>query len=558
MGDIISKKILAMVIGVAIVAVILLIGTTFAMNGDSDGDKKSFIVKYYKNGSKISERMVSTENSSTILIESAGDSDSERFIGWNTKADLSGNILLPGSKFTVDGDVSFYAMFSDSGKFAIILPENQEGFAIKANPSMVSSGGSSTIEYSLMPSHIDDELIISVNGNSMKLDALNRIYISDIKEDQIIIVTGVYDRREHSITLPEEQIGYLLTSSAEKVHNKQSYTLEYKLHPGYRESSDFSIQINGGDSKKLSNGVLLVEDVRDNHVISVTGVEPIQYNVSSGKNITVLVNGVASTKATVEDRITVTPVAGYTLPKTFNEQIRGKYTLDNGKYRVADNISFPSVLKITAGDNIRIMGSSSESIFVCPGDIVQIGPASGYSLPKNYTDAVKGLNGTTYVANGFSFSDDSILPSIYRVVFNGYNAIYETFYVVEATIIPLPESAPTRAAYYFGGWDFDSSSTVASNKTVNPIWNPMTFDVNFGPNLIAIVGNNVYTFEEGTINSPRTIQIKSNEKVVIKNRFDLSLPDNYGPQPGLANYINGHYEIVGDCSFPGITYIEYM
>ena len=566
MGSSINKTSIAIIICVAAVAAAAVVGASFVIGGDEaektfdkTSDKtsnKTFRISYYNGGSLISENTVSAGTSVTLAGFTEKIDESKKFVGWNTRSDLSGTTLLPGMKLTANADITLHAVITSSDVFTIILPEKQEGFTITADPSVVSRGGSSIISYSLMQSHVDDELLITVNGNPMKLDALKRIYLKEITEDQIVEVSGVYDKIEHSITLPEEQIGYVLTSSAETVHNKLSYTLEYRLLPGYKETSDFGIHVNGGPAKRPIDGTILIEDVRANHEITVTGVEAIEYRVSSGKNISVFVNGVAASKATVVDFITVVPAEGYTLPGTFAKQIKGPFAVDRGIYKVTGDVTFPSVLKVTAGDNVKI--GSTGTVFVCPDDKLQITAATGYSLPDNYNDKVKSMNGVKYSTGGFTFSEDIVLPSIYKVVFNGYNKVHQTSFVVGGSMLVLPESNPKRVAYIFGGWNVNSNSFVTSDLSVNSIWSPMTHDVYFGPNLVVTVGSKVYSFGDKGSYPPGIIQIKSDEKVYISSNYGLGLPGDYGPQSGLANYKDGYYEIIENCSFPGVTYVEYV
>jgi len=216
------------------------------------------------------------------------------------------------------------------------------------------------------------------------------------------------------------------------------------------------------------------------------------------------------------------------------------------------------VLKITAGDNVKIDSGNLSTVFVCPGDKVKISPASGYSLPENYINKATGLNGVKYSAERFSFSDDVVLPSIYKVLFNGYNKVHATFYVVGGLVVPVPQKNPEREGYYFDGWDVSSTLLVTSDLSIKPIWDPITHNVYFGPNLIVEVGSKYYFFEEGSHNPPRTIKIKSDENVVIKSIFDLTLPDDFGPQSGVAFYKGGYFEILSDCSFPGVTTFEFI
>jgi len=63
----------------------------------------------------------------------------------------------------------------------------------------------------------------------------------------------VFDKREHSISLPDDQNGYVLASSAEKVHHGGSYTLEFTLLPGYMGSQYFGIHVNGGEARMPSS-----------------------------------------------------------------------------------------------------------------------------------------------------------------------------------------------------------------------------------------------------------------------------------------------------------------
>jgi len=496
----------------------------------------------------LSETIVSA-GTSVILSDNAGAvGSSERFVGWSTKSDMSGTALLPGSSLAVNKDVSLHAVITSSDVFMIILPEDQEGFTITADPKVVSRGGSSILTYSLKQSHVDDELNITVNGNPIKLDAMKRIYLTNINSDQVVAVSGVFDKREHSISIPKEQTGYVLTSSAEKVHHKQSYTLEYRLLPGYKETSDFGIHINNGNPLKPIGGILVIEDVRDNHDITVTGVELIQYSISVGKNISVLVNGKAASTATIYDVIKVVPADGYTIPTTFNGQIKGTFTVDQGNYKVLSNISFPSVLKISAGDNVKIGTLGSKTVFVCPEDKLQIKAADGYSLPANYVEKVKGMNGAKYSADSFTFSENVILPSIYKVVFNGYNKVHSTSYVVGGSEIPLPLTAPSRNYYLFEKW-LISSEKILSDTTIDAVWKPIEYVISFGSNINVVINGASYS-------KPGSYTVTVEDLVYVYAKQGYQLPNGY--LPGSVFLKNGSgYNIISNYSLPTIHYVQY-
>jgi len=533
---------------VIIIAVAAVIGAAFAVfTITENNNERSFTVTYYSSGEKLLDTSVPSGTYVTVYGE-LGRGDHGRFVGWNTKHDLSGKTLAPGSQLKVDGNISLYAVTLGSGVFAVMLPEEQKGYSISADPSVIVSGGGSVLSYALLPGYIDDDLVIAVNGYPIKLDAMKKIHLADITDDQWVTVTGVHDKREHSISLPADQKGYVLTSSAEKVHHGESYTLEYRLLPGFRESYDFGIHVNGGDPKLPSGGTLLIEDVKDNHFITVTGIELIGYSVSSGKNTSVLVNGEPSSVATIEDFLTVVPDKGYVIPNTFSEQIKGDFTDISGGYRITGNVVFPSVLKITAGENTKIDGSVSDSIFVCPADEVNIVPASGYSLPGNYVDAVRNLNGVKYSAERFFFSNDLLLPSIYKVVFNGYNKVHSTFFVINGDECPVPTTIPLRNCYLFGEWQMNTKNIVG-NVQIDALWVPIEYKISFGKNIHYSINGKSY-FEPG--NYIVTVE----DLITTYANAGYELPSGYIPQTAIKNGVG--YSITSDCTLPSIHYVMYI
>jgi len=515
----------------------------------SSENEEQYSVTYYRDGEKLLERTVPSGTSITILDEIGGGKDTGNFIGWNTRPDMSGSTLLPGMSMKVDRNISLYAMVAGTGMFKVMLPIEQKGFSITADPVMVAKGGSSILSYSLLPSHVDYDLVIAVNGNPMKLDAMKKIYLSNITEDQVVTVTGVYNRIEHSITLPEEQIGYILTASAEKVHQEQSYTLEYTLLPGYRETYEFGIHVNGGDARMPIDGILTIENVMGNHVITVTGVEAILYNVSAGKNVSAFVNGAESSAATVEDIITILPADGYVIPSTFESQIKGEFTVEDGRYRIASSISFPSILKVTAGENTYMDGIGAGPVFVCPEDGIKVSPSPGYSMPSNYVDKAKTLNGVGYRSDRFVFSDDVVLPSIYRVVFNSYNKVHATFYVVGGDECPTPTTTPSRPNYYFDKWPIDSKG-VTEDLFIDAVWTPIEYNVTFGNNL-------VYSINGKNFSQPGTHVVTVEDLITISASYGYELPANYIPL-GIFIKKGEGYNATSNYTFADICFVRYV
>ncbi|MDY0224935.1 MAG: hypothetical protein RBR05_06050, partial [Candidatus Methanomethylophilaceae archaeon] len=305
--------------------------------------------------------------------------------------------------------------------YNIILPEDQLGYSLTSDVSTLSEGGRCVVTYSLKSGYMDDDLIILLNGFVVEHDGMNRIYISDVKEDQIFSVSGVLDKRTYTITVPDDQIGYMLTASETLVHYGQSYEITYVLNPGYEQGSSFKISANGGVGLIFASGTVTVENVHANQILMVTGVDPVDYMITGGNNVVIKVNGVSASTATVEDVITIESASGYSLPSTFRSNISGLITACEGGYKITGNVAFPSISKLTVGNNVLVNGTGENSvIYVCSTDPLSISAKAGYSLPDNYSTTISSLSGVTHTSTTYMFADDVSLPSIYKVQYMGY------------------------------------------------------------------------------------------------------------------------------------------
>lgn len=547
----VSRSTIAIIIGV-VIAISVCAAVAVVLLSDSDNDnEKSFNLSYYDNGKLIKEDSY-PKGSSVVLMEWSSDDEDKRFVGWNTARDGKGSSYQSGQKLTVNGNISLHTTFVSGGTYAIILEYDENKCTLSADPELVQSGGSSLVTYKLLPGNIEKDFIIAVNGSPMKLNSMNRILIENVTEDKIVTVSGVYDVREHNITIPSEQKGYVLTVSEERVHHGESYEISYKLLPGYKETTDFGIQIGDGTPMRPVNGKIVVNDVKGDHLITVLGVEAIKYDITAGKNTVLKVKGETATTATVEDLIRVVPNDGYDLPKTFNSNINGPIKSDGDGYRVTGNATFPSVVKVTIGKNVTINGGNA-TVIVCTTDKVTISYSSGYGLPPDFIDTIKAKEGAKYSSGKFTFGSDIVIPSIYKVTYNGDKGIHETFYVTGGSPLPTPGKDPTKVAYLFVGWKTDDVSNVNENLEIVALWSPLTHDVYFGPNLVITIKSETFSSNEVP-----NITVTSDDKVKISTIFGNILPDDFSPETGSAIYEDKYYQIISDCTFPGVTSIEYV
>ncbi|MDR0887892.1 MAG: InlB B-repeat-containing protein, partial [Candidatus Methanoplasma sp.] len=349
------------------------------------------------------------------------------------KLSVTGATRSGDGNYVVSGKSSVSIGTSEkTGSFDIVLPEEQIGYTLTSDQDSVPLGGNCIITYKRLSGYSDKELAVSVNGTIIALNGLGELHLSDIDEDQYITVEGVYDVREYNIIIPEKQVGYVLKTSVDRLHHGQSYTVTFELEPGYGKTSEFSIHIFGGVELNLSRGETLVKDVRGEHVILVDGVEIINYNVVAGKNTVLRVNGHAASTATIFDIVTIDPAFGYVLPSTFEDLFPNTVKKLSDGYKVSGNVNFPSVVKITVGENLIANGySAGKSFDICSGDPVMVTAESGYSLSDNYVSRLSEISGKSLSGGKYTFSEDTILPSVFRVIYMGYDSELARYYIAD-------------------------------------------------------------------------------------------------------------------------------
>ncbi|MBR3835859.1 MAG: leucine-rich repeat protein [Clostridia bacterium] len=91
--------------------------------GAPEPELEIYIISYDANGgSKAPEQHKKIETADVYLSESIPTRDGFEFIGWNTKADGSGDKYSSGALYTLDQSITLYALWQDSGN--VEIPES--------------------------------------------------------------------------------------------------------------------------------------------------------------------------------------------------------------------------------------------------------------------------------------------------------------------------------------------------------------------------------------------------------------------------------------------------
>jgi|GEM_PF-1239456 len=525
--------------------------------GAPDNTKKMeeivyYSVRYYNGVSMIHETTVSSGSKTTTIDFTENINPLKKFLGWSTDPSGTERVYPSGHSIAVYNNISLYAVISDNIEtfYIVTLPEEEEqlsmGYKITADSVLIPEGGKCTLTYTLLMGYADDNLKITVNGTSVERDGGNKIYISNVKENLLVDVSGIRNTRSYSVSVPEEQIGYSLTVTSDNVNHGGWYEITYSLNPHYTEvPGNFKISIKGGKTLSFYQGRATVSDVTSNHTIIVEGVEPTNYKITAGKNTNLTINGVQAQTARFDDVIIPVPNSGYEIPLNYGTCAPNTVTTKGAGYSVTGDSIFPSVVKIEMGDNISITGQSKRSFFACTNDVLTISYPGG--LPSSYKPSILNLSGVSSKGTGFCFDNDTKLPGVYAITYQGYTTVHEVIHETEGQSIPVPGKNPERLGCDFLKWN-TNETTVKNNLNISALWSLHSFEVKFGNNISYSIDGVLYL-------EPNSFILNVENEIKIKGIAGYVLPNGYIPISVIER--NGGYYATAATEFKTVYFIEY-
>ena len=229
------------------------------------------------------------------------------------------------------------------------------------------------------------------------------------------------------------------------------------------------------------------------------------------------------TKVTCQDKVTIAPADGYTMPSDYDSYIpvtahssAGSFT-----YTLTGDTVFPGVVKITPGDHTKADGST-DAFCVSSAKAITLSSVTGYKLPEDYSEKVQSLAGVTKSGTKYLFAQDAELPSVYKVEFKGYEDKNEGYVCVcDSTIFDTIETkTPTHATQIFDRWDY--SGVIHSDIVVKSIWNPCYYNMTLGSNI-------QYSFDGINFKTSTTpVSVSADVLVVLTHSGSNTVfPENY-------------------------------
>ena len=460
----------------------------------------------------------------------------------------SSNLVWFNVKGATPSDDGIYVVTGDSSvsiimevgtpRYKIVLPSDQIGYTISTDKDEVEESQRAILTYRLLAGYTDLDLMVTVNGKSFNPDSSSRIYLSDVGSDQIVKVTGVYDKRKYDIKVPSDQTGYTLTSSVSTLHHGQSYILTLILESDYVKGPDFSMTVNG-DVVDISSGTATMDKVSANQIVAIKGVEMRSFKVIPGEHILLLVDGYKVSSVTSKDIMTIGFDSGYSMPSSFDSHLPDSVSVVEGGYSVTADTVFPSIYRLTAGDNVRINGDQTKVVF-CPGDSFTVDAINDHKLPSGYA----GLTGATVSEGKYRYNSDADLPAVYSMKYYREADLWKELFVTEGEVTMINDM-PSRTGYEFTGWNKKIVS-INNDVSIKAVWNPCVYSVKFGKNITYTIDGEKYT-------SPGEYNLTNENKIVVTHT-NASLKDYY---PVNSTKVGNEYHIFGNTVFQSIFEVRY-
>ncbi len=455
---------------------------------------------------------------------------------------------------TGDGDVVLTAR-PGSYTHRVILPSEQTGYRLTADPETVEHGGGCTVRFELLSGYTDKGMLVRVDGAEAGFDTMGRLFLTDVRSDRVITVSGILDSRTYRVVLPSEQTGYTLTASAAEVNHGGSCTLDLLLHPDYERGPDFSFRVNGVE-RDIGSGTLVLTDITAEQEAEVAGVRLITYGISHGEHVTLKVNGYVTGQATCRDVIEVCVHDGYAMPAGYDASLPDTvHPVEGGSgYKVTGDSEFPGVFRITVGENVNLQSRIEDTVvFVSSFEYLKIEPESGYSLPDGYIESLLS-EGSIYDSEyGLRCNCDFILKSIFKVSYLIDSEVFITVYYADKDVLSSLEKQPSKKYYTFKKW-IDCPPTVCGDVEIHSEWDPIYYQVKFGANID-------YTIRGKTHTNPGSYELCVEDTIKISPQETYELPElsTYLPKQLISQNIDGDvvYRPTGDCEFKSVCKVVY-
>ena len=194
----------------------------------------------------------------SATVTGATDTVSLKFVGWNTKADGTGETYVPGSPITIESDTILYAKWS-GGEFNTGTLEIYKEVSTVENSDEPSNGDTFAFEINLGGSYAYTVYATSTGAKLSSGTMTNGTFT--LQDGQFIRFTGV-PKAKYTITETSLPVHYSIESATQEINlvggyvNKVTFTNEYSNIPSFTITGTIDNGTVNGTVQKESQSVL--------------------------------------------------------------------------------------------------------------------------------------------------------------------------------------------------------------------------------------------------------------------------------------------------------------
>ncbi len=230
------------------------------------------------------------KNDDNFTAPSDVEIEGYEFLGWFKDSELTTPFTF--ENLVVDKDINIYGKF-EKKSYSIEFEKGVQGYKVLNELSAVLYGDDYSFDVVVYKNYTQSLPLVSTNITNASLqyvakeEVLEGEYaggikysyeIKNIKQDLKIIISDLTHTNAYTISIPQNQVGYALTSNKTSISYGESVTLNFSLLELY-DKSNYKVLVNGNEIDISNGGSYLIKNITENIEIKVLGVEKNSFNI---------------------------------------------------------------------------------------------------------------------------------------------------------------------------------------------------------------------------------------------------------------------------------------
>lgn len=230
------------------------------------------------------------KNDDSFTAPSDVEIEGYEFLGWFKDSKLTTPFTF--ENLVVDKDINIYGKF-EKKSYNIEFANGVQGYKVLNQVASVSYGEDYSFDIIVYKDYTQSLPLVSTSLSNTNLqhtakeDILEGEFaggikytykIENIKQNLKITISDLTHTNTYSISIPQNQVGYTLTSNKTSISYGESVTLNFSLLELY-DKSNYKVIVNGNEIEISNGGSYLIKNIAENIEIKVQGVEKNSFKI---------------------------------------------------------------------------------------------------------------------------------------------------------------------------------------------------------------------------------------------------------------------------------------